>query len=189
MTNLLIPEFDEETHIYKVDGKPAPGVTTVLRVCLGANAFWTEEGRENGWRVHLACRYAAENDLDMDCMPEDIKPRLEAYLRFRIDMQWQPDIIEQPLYRRNPLYCGTPDQAQTGRAVIDLKSGSHQPETALQLAAYCFLLPNPHIHERWAVHLQESGKYSLRVFPKSELMSDWAVFQSMMNVYSWKERQ
>ncbi len=188
-SNLLVPEFDEVTHTYRVNGKPAPGVTTILRSCgIGVNSFWTEEGREFGKAIHLACRYQAEGDLDTSQIDDLIRPRLDAYVQFCDDMQFKPDLIEQPLYRERPLYCGTPDQVQLDRAVIDLKTGPPEDYHSLQLAAYAFLLSNPHIYERWAVHLLETGKYSLRVFPKQELMADWAVFQSCLNVANWKER-
>ena len=186
---ILIPEFDESTHTYKVRGKVTPGVTTVLHSCgIGVNSFWTEEGREFGKAVHLACRFHAEGDLDFEALDDLLKPRVDAYIRFCAEMNFTPDLIEKPLYREAPLYCGTIDQAQIGRAVIDLKCGAHGLEHALQLAAYAFMLPNPHLHERWAVHLMDTGKYSLRVFPKQELQSDFNVFQSALNTYNWRMR-
>ncbi len=186
---LLIPEFHEEDHSYLVHGKRAPGVTTILRSCgIGVNSFWTVEGREFGRAVHMACRYQAEADLDFSLLADTVKPRVEAYNLFCQDMNFAPDLIEQPLYRERPLYCGTPDQVQLDRAVVDFKCGAHDRSHALQLAAYAFLLPNPHIYERWAVHLLETGQYSLRVFSKQELMGDWAVFQSCLNVENWKAR-
>lgn len=187
--SLLIPDFDEEAHAYTVDGQPVPGVTSILRSCgIGVNSFWTVEGREFGKAVHKAIHYHAEGDLDFDSLDERVKPRMEAYMKFCADMQFEPDLIEQPLYRRGPLYCGQIDQAQLDRAVIDFKNGPHAQEHALQLAAYAHLLLNPYRYDRWAVHLMDTGKYSLRVFPKTELQADYSVFQSALNIYSWKAR-
>ncbi len=187
--NLLIPEFHEADHSYWVNGKPAPGVTTILRSCgIGANSFWTVEGREFGKAVHMACRYQAERDLDFDSLDDKVKPRVEAYRRFCDEMNWVADIIEKPLGGGSPLYCGTPDQVQIDRAIIDLKCGTSDHSHGLQLAAYTFLLSNPHRYERWAVHLLETGKYSLRVFPKQELISDINIFRSALNIYAWKAR-
>ena len=186
---LLIPEFDEESHTYKVDGKPAPSVTQILHACgIGVNPFWTEEGREFGKAVHAAIHYHAEGDLDFDALDDTVKPRLDAYINFRTEMDFSPELVEQPLYSRAPRYAGTPDQVQLGRAVVDFKTGSIAPETALQLAAYDMLLPNPYIHERWAVHLKDDGTYSLKVFTKQNLQADFAVFQSALNIYNWGER-
>jgi hypothetical protein len=187
--NLLIPEFDEENHCFHVLGKPAPGVTSILRSCgIGVNSFWTVEGREFGRAVHKAAHYHSEGDLDFDSLDDKVKPRIEAYIKFCADMQFKPDLIEQPLYRTNPVYCGIPDQVQLDRAVIDLKNGPHEPEHALQLAGYTFFLPNPHRYERWAVHLMDTGKYSLRVFPKQELQADYNVFCSALNIHNWRSR-
>lgn len=188
MTDLLIPEFDEETHKFMVHGVPAPSVTTIIRSCMGANPFWTQEGRDFGRAVHKAIHYHAEGDLDFDSLDDTVKPRVEAYILLCAEMSFKPDLIEQPLYRTNPVYCGIPDQVQLGRCVIDAKCGAHEPEHALQLAAYAFMMPNPHLYERWAVHLMDTGKYSLHVFPKTELTADYNVFLSAINIHAWKAR-
>jgi len=183
---LYKPDFDEELHAFLVNGKPAPGVTSIINGCLGVNPFWTKEGRESGKATHKAIHYYAEGDLDFDSLDDATKPRLEAYIRFCEEMQFKPDLIEQPLYHPKLLYCGIPDQVQEGRAIPDFKNGPHLPQHALQLAAYSHILPNPLLYERWGVHLKEDGKYDLKVYPKQQMTSDFNVFCSMLNVWNYK---
>jgi hypothetical protein len=185
---LNIPEFDESSHTFTVNGKSLPGVTGIINSCLGVNPFWTKEGREAGRALHKAIHYYSEGDLDFDSLDESLKPRLEAYIRFCEEMQWKPTLLEQPLYHPKYQYCGIPDQAQEGRAVIDLKAGAHLPSHALQLAAYANLLPNPLLYERWGVQLQDNGKYRIETYKKQELTSDFSVFISMLNIFSWRKR-
>ena len=186
--NLLIPEFDPATHTYKVKGNSVDGVTIILRSTFGANPFWTQAGREAGQAAHVAIHYYAQNDLDYDSLHESVKPRLDAYIKFCADMNFKPDMIEQPLYRESPLYCGTPDQVQTGRVIVDFKNGPVLPEVSLQLAGYAHMLPNPLLYERWGVNLDDNGTYSLKIFPKQEMTSDWVVFQSCLNTHNWRKR-
>ena len=183
-----IPEFDEAQHAYVIDGKPAPGVTSIISACLGVNPFWTKEGRESGRATHLAIHFYAQDDLDYDSLDEATKPRLDAYIKFCEDHQWKPDLIEQPLYHPTLRYCGTPDQGQLDRAVVDFKNGPHLPQHALQLAAYANMLPNPLQYERWGVQLLDIGKYKLEPYKKQTMTADFNTFNSMLNVWNWRKK-
>lgn len=184
---LNIPEFDEEKHAFTVNGKSLPSVTGIINSCLGTNPFWTKEGREAGRALHKAIHYYSEGDLDFDSLDESLKPRLEAYIRFCEEMQWKPTLLEQPLYHPKYQYCGIPDQVQEGRAVADFKAGAHIVSHKWQLVAYCFMLPNPLLYERWGVHLKDNGKYDIKVYPKQEATADFNVFCSMLNIYTAKK--
>jgi hypothetical protein len=186
VSEFLVPEFDEETHTFKLDGKPIPSVTTVINGILGNNPFWTDAGRDSGTATHRAIQFYSEGDLDYDSLDEATKPRFGAYVKFCNDMQFKPDITEQPMARRNPFYAGIPDQIQLGRVVVDFKNGGHDPRHGIQIAAYAQFLSNPYIHERWVVWLKEDGKYDLKVYPKTSFGADWAIFQNMLNIFNWK---
>lgn len=185
---LLIPEFDPEKHAFMVNRKPAFGTTGIINSVLGVNPFWTKEGREAGKATHKAIHYYAEGDLDFDSLDDATKPRLEAYIRFCEDMNWKPDLLEQPLAHKQYSYCGIPDQAQISRAVVDFKNGPHLPQHSLQLAAYAHMLPNPLLYERWGVHLKENGRYDLSDYKRQQLSNDFNVFLSMLNIRNWRER-
>jgi hypothetical protein len=183
---LSVPDFNEELHAFTVNGKSCPSVTGIINECLGVNPFWTKEGREAGKATHKAIHYYAEGDLDLDSLAEEIKPRLEAYIRFCEDHQWKADLIEQPLYHPKLLYCGIPDQVQFDRACIDFKNGPHMRQHSLQLAAYTNMLPNPLRYERWTIQLLETGKYKVEPYKKQTATADFNVFISMMNIHNWR---
>ena len=192
---LLIPQFDPKEHRYEVAGQVVPSVTEILTAALGRNPFWTKEGRQFGTAVHTAIHYYTQGDLDYGSLHPRVKPRVDAYLKFCAEWQFRPDLVEQPLYMEQPLVCGTPDQVQFERAVVDFKCGPHLPEHALQLASYAHMLPNPLKYERLGVHLLDNGKYSLTPYRKQEAASDWNVFYWMaMKFYAetaienWRKR-
>ncbi len=185
---LHFPEFDEEKHAFKVNGNPVDGVTAILRSTFGDNPYWTKAGRDAGKATHKAIHYFAENDLDIRSLSEETKRRLDAYIRFCQEMDFKPDLLELPLYRESPLYCGIPDQGVFGHVIVDFKNGPVLPEVALQLAAYAHFMPNPLKYERWGVHLGDDGKYKLKPFPRQELPGDWVVFQSCINTHNWRKR-
>lgn len=75
--------FDEEAHRYLLKNRPIPGLTSVLTLTGFVDKTWfTEEGRDRGTRVHAACQYLAEDELDWATVGEDILPRVKAFERF-----------------------------------------------------------------------------------------------------------
>lgn len=184
---LLTPEFDAATHSYRLNGRHAPGVTTVLNSALGVNPFWTKEGRDAGQATHSAIHFYAQNDLDYETLDEATKPRLDAYIKFCADQKFKPDLIETPLCHRTLLYCGTPDQIQIGRVVVDFKNGAHLPQHAFQLAAYANMLPNPYSYDRWCVQLLPNGTYKLESHRKTEFTNDLNMFMSCLNIHNWRK--
>jgi hypothetical protein len=187
MTLLHHPEFDEETHSYTILGRKYPSVTEVISAAIGANPYWTEAGREAGRATHYAIRLYFEKDLDFSSLPEETKPRLEAYTRFVEDYTWRPNLVERPLYHPSLLYCGTPDSVEFERAVVDFKNGDHLPEHALQLAAYSNFLPNPLRYERWAIQLLSTGRYKLEPYKKQTASADFNVFLGCLNTFNWRK--
>ena len=184
----LIPELDEKKHKYTLQGKPAPGVTSVFQSCgIGVNTFWTVEGREFGRAVHTAIHFYAQNDLDESTLHESIKPRLDAYISFCLDHNFKPDLIEQKMGHPTLKYCGTVDQVETGRLIVDFKCGQHLPEHALQMAAYAHCLPNPLLYDRWGVQLLETGKYKLQPYKKQDCQRDFNIFLCCLNIQNWRK--
>jgi CRISPR/Cas system-associated exonuclease Cas4 (RecB family) len=86
-------------------------------------------------------------------------------------------------------FAGTPDRVgMLGllRTVVDLKSGAISRATALQTAAYAELTNCQH---RVAVRLTPGAKYSVKVFPASELRRDLAQFRAALSNWWWARRK
>ena len=158
---------------------PYPRVTQILKdVGLGADFSHIplarlEYARMRGEALHLAIRYHHEGTLDEASLHPDVKPGLEAYLRFLADTKHEPIASEIELIHPAWLYVGHPDRVgmMNGgqRALLDWKftdSFNFWP-TAYQLAGYRLLWnathPKEPVTQTFAVQFHPlSGKYHLR---------------------------
>lgn len=179
--------LNRETHSYSNN---LPSVTGILKsVGLIDAAWFTDEGKERGKAVHLACEYLDQGDLDEESLDPQIVPYLEAYKKFKRETGWEFDWIEAPVSDKAHLYSGTPDRILTARPrkSVDIKTGVHQRWHAIQAIAYINCLDDPFSYSRFGLYLQANGNYSLREFPRTEYAADLAIWQSALNLFYWKE--
>lgn len=136
-------EFDEERHIYTVDGKTVPSVTHITRFLsvdlMTANTWARDAAAERGSRVHAIT--ACIDYGEMPDVEEDIAGYVDAYLRFLNDYHVEWDGIERIVYNVTFGYAGTVDRF--GKidgipAVLDIKTSAalHVPQVSAQCAAY-----------------------------------------------------
>ena len=184
-------ELDSETHIYRAEGRIVPGVTEILKSAGLIDGTWfTEASAWRGSVIHMACQLDDEGDLDELSVAEEAKGPLEAWRKCRQEMRWDLfDIIEQPLIAHTIYgsFAGKPDRLFSD-TVIDLKSGTVAPATAIQTAAYAHLSPYQQSCDRVAVRLQPNGKYSLKQFHVRELRADQNIFWACLGIHNWKAR-
>lgn len=183
--------FDPESHIYRVDGRIIPGVTTILKgLTPDYDAFMSSaEARRRGKLVHAL---TAVMDGRGDLWPDDLKEEEEedmavagytdAWFKFKKDtgVSIDPDWIERPVHHESYGYAGTVDRVvQWGdrRVLIDIKTGSYHHTHELQLAGYraainagpgdCGSSPicaDEFVYRSAAVYLRRNGTYTLRSF-------------------------
>lgn len=182
-----MPEFiyNDELHLYMLDGRVLPSVTGILKGELFIDdSFYTEDARIRGTYVHLACHLYDKGTLDLDELDSALRPYLDAYILFKGETGFQVNESEVPCYHPQYLYAGTPDKigimAGTD-ALIDLKSGDIQPWCALQTAAYELFFPKS--MKRFGVQLTNEGKYKMTPFTDR---TDRNIFLSAMACRNWK---
>lgn len=181
-------DLDRTTHTYSPN---LPSVTQILKDAGLINTQWfTDEARDRGSMIHLACEYYDQGDLNESSIDPDISGYLEAYKAFKRYAQYEPEWIEVPQKDPTGVYAGTADRIVISRprSLDDIKSGPYQPWHRIQSAAYVNMMDDPFSFERRGIYLKASGTYSIRVFPKTEYMHDLAIFQSALNLYYWKRR-
>lgn len=104
-------EFDKESHIYKVNGKELPSVTTILKKQgLTPDYTFTDPWyAQRGTYIHRACELWDQDNLDEDGLDNEIKPFLEGYKSFRGDyaaiITGHEVMLWHPVYQ----YAGTID--------------------------------------------------------------------------------
>lgn len=169
--------FDEETHIYKLDGVAIPSVTQAIKGAgLMDLSFVSKELLEAkadlGKKIHTTTELYDRNNLDMNKLHPTLRGYLNAWIKFEDECQFIPTSIEMmkyhPLYR----YAGRIDRIgmmQNVLTQVDLKSGVHHPSYAIQSAAYVELCnygkPKAEcIKKRITVYLKEDGTYQLKEY-------------------------
>ena len=170
--------FDEERHLYFLDGKPVPGVSDVLRRAgLNRDQYGpeVEAARERGKRVHLDTARDDDGTLYEEAVfPED-RPYLEAWRAFRAETGFEPfsEWIERPAASATYRFAGTDDRVgllHHDVTVIDIKTGGERPWWRWQTAAYQILYaetpgaPPPYCIKRACVQLLPTGRYVIHPY-------------------------
>ena len=198
MSTLLIPgdavrpEFEEERHLYFVNGVQIPSVSALMRpltdlvygpidkeVLKAAQVFGTS--------VHACTEYDDEGDLDPASVEPEWQPYLDAYRKWRADTR--PEILHIDDRLGCSKYAGTLDRICriNGQLwVVDLKTTSAiHPHVGVQLAAYVALAEKFYggIYRRAALQLRGDGTYKVHEFTSYK---DEICFNALLVIYHWK---
>lgn len=180
--------FSADDHRYQWNGRDVPSVTQVLSL-VTERQWFTEDSAWRGSAVHLACEYDDRGELDESTVEPEHLGYLMAWRRFRSDSGFEPHAIEHQVYGKHG-YAGTIDRIGTvpsGRLLIDLKTGTPSPATALQTAAYLACLESPLAYGRVAVRLFPDGQYTTVHYQQSHYERDLARFLHCLAV--WRTAQ
>lgn len=188
--------FDPERHEYQLDGRLVPGVTRVLDELVDFRFVKREDlerARILGRAVHLACQYEDEGRLDESTVSTIVKPYLEGYRRFLVEVKPQWRGIEEKVCHELHRYAGTLDRRGfvfKKRCTLDIKSGAKSPTVGLQTAAYQEAHDSIYGAEedtpaRFALYLREDATYEL-VEVKTSRQNDFRTFLSALNLYNWR---
>lgn len=182
--------FDHDTHTYTWAGRQVPSVTQILRPLVdygGVPEAVLEAARGRGQRVHEACEYVDRGGKAFDC-DDDIVPFVQAYERWRDEVQPVILLSETKVFHGTHWYAGTLDRVVSigdEEWLIDIKSGDKVlgavgPQTAAYEVALNFGRPL----KRGFVQLMGDGTYRFR-----ELSSprDWPVFLSCHLINRFKQ--
>ena len=169
-------EFNEEKHIYTVDGKVVPSVTDICSPITAdhygsINSAVLEMASRRGTAVHEATEL-----IDLGAMPEDdpeIDGYVNAYLDFLLDYQPRWEYIEWIGHYEDLNYdlnfCGTVDRAgHVGDEfwVMDIKTTASPNKanyiaTCCQTRAYAMMLETHNTPKRKILYLRKDGSYRL----------------------------
>lgn len=200
--------FDEATHCYRLNGQVLPSITqSIAAAGLIDTEWYTQRGRERGVAVHDATMMddEAENgdyELDEESLddvcgddgiplfsPGELLSYVEGWRAFRRAYEFEPTLIEEPLYHKVHLFAGRIDRAgfikhnrRRTKCVVEIKTGASVGATAEQTAAQVHLLENPPSWSRFEVRVMKEGKYKLSEFGLRDLPRDFGSFLSTVQV-------
>jgi hypothetical protein len=202
--SVIVPDFDPESHEFRVDGRIVPSVTAILMAAGIGHTDTTDEGfeinedvmeraRDRGTDAHFACQLLDEGDLDWDSLDEEIEPYVAGYERWKDQIGFVPDMIEAPLYNAADDYCGIVDRAGwigDERVVVDIKTGSGglKPWHPIQTVAYAACIPTRGIWPtRIVLCLKAKKGYTEYRFSPQTAERDYEFFKAARAIWSFKE--
>jgi hypothetical protein len=229
--------FEPEAHVYTLDGVSLPSVTQILRESnLISFEDWTdreaqlqrdlgvshghlmppellEAARARGQRVHKACHYLSEQDLDWSTVEDQDRGYVEGAAAFLADSRFEllRDGQDRPIGRELRVcsyryrYAGTMDLfgRWNGKfALVDYKTGDPEDVAAdLQLAAYeNALREQPWIVEllglkptdaimRCSIRLSRKGTYSPSPYSGPEHARDFSYFLAALSLWNYRQNK
>src|SRR3990167_2299028 len=184
--------FREDIHEYRHDDVIIPSITQIIQE-MGLIGDYQPDPwyLERGKLVHLACEYLDKWCLDWDSVDPEIKPRVEAYQKFKEDYKFVPRMIEQPVHSHRLNVACTPDREgyiEHHPAVIEIKNGGRQKWHRLQLSIQyiCIMEESetiPVMAYRYTLELKCDGAYKFMRFKEDE--SDRKAAESLVTLYHW----
>lgn len=182
--------FDEETHVYKIDGRVVPSVTQVLKGAgLIDTAWFNDEARDRGTYVAQATQWLDEGTLDYDALDPKLKPYVLAWEKFAyLENEIEIVSVEARVANHPRMYAGTLDRLMRWNGyiwVIDIKTGASQAWHGLQTAAYQECVTGGALY-RGSVVLKPDGTYK---FKEHKDRNDRNAFLSALNLYHWKKEK
>jgi len=203
---IVRPDFDSESHTYRVDGIIRPGVSQILSAAgLTEDYSSLDERRiaainnaaDRGTMVHLAVALDCCGELDEDSVDDEIWPYLESWRDFVADTGFVPVANELVFYEPESDYCGTTDlPGYIGNrfTIADLKTGSVglKPSHKYATVAYArpFFLQEGTWPDRLIIHLRpelKRKKYREYHFSPAAAEWDWKVFAAARTIMTAKE--
>lgn len=196
--------FDAATHRYYWEGRPVPGVTSVLAPLSSLHLVdpdLLDAASAFGTAVHLACELDDLGQLDERDLDPALAPYLAGWRLFSNEWQVKWEGIEEQVYHSTLRYAGTLDRRGTVRqlgrkfdlpAIVDIKSSTQlYASVGPQLAAYVSAVNDmrkpdlPKHYLRLAVQLKADGSYRAQLYTDS---TDFALFASLLTLQSWCSR-
>lgn len=191
--------FDEAAHRYAINGRPVPSVTQVID-WMSDYGFVKddvmEHARQLGDAVHSATELYDLDNLDDSSVDPLVRPYLNAWIRFREETGFVPDLIEQLIYSKSRMFAGKLDRTGILRGysiqpiLLDIKStATVMPTCGPQTAGYHQGLremgypPAVKGMQRYTIHLRDDGTYRLQ--PHKD-PNDINIFLCSLSLHNWR---
>ncbi|HBT62586.1 MAG TPA: hypothetical protein DEB40_12665, partial [Elusimicrobia bacterium] len=179
-----------ENHVYRVDERTVPSVSSILDLYFPPIQFYTEEGRMLGTARH-EWFHAIIQGIELENEPDElIAGAVDGFRKFMSEVKPVYISGEKPYFDEVLGVCGTPDLvAEIGGvlSVCDFKPSAANKRTRLQLAAYFLMLQRNNINvvSRYELRLSNKGAYRLEEHKDYSDMKRWASLVAAYNAMSF----
>lgn len=174
--------FQEENHVYEIDGEELPSVTEVCRfisreLYQEISQVVLDRAANRGITVHKLTE-TLDKYNSCEC-EDDLLPYIEAYVQFRKKHPAEWTHIEKAMYHPELMYAGCLDRIGTvdgEPAIVDIKTTSqiHTVAVTAQLTLYKRMAEANGIpvSKLYVLQLKKDGKFTLRLVEPDEELAD-----------------
>ena len=187
-------QFDEATHIYRLDGEVLPSVTTLMQQLSSAEykaipQAVLAKAADRGTAVHAAIESYLKYGINIS--DEESGGYMDAFSKWF--EKYKPTDIssEIRLYHKILHYAGTADMVCTidgVQTVVDFKTTSKlMPKlVCVQLEAYkqALLSHEIDVKSKRVLQLKKDGTWEEQIFPDNDPTS-WRVFNALLTTYRY----
>lgn len=196
-------KFNAAQHSYSLDGKPIPGVTSVLKDVGITPDFGMVDPDVLARAAALgrACDSMIEMDvlgiLDVTSLDEELKGYYDAWKDFLACSGFVPTSVQELVYSPRFGYAGQLDMTglcSSDDWLIDTKRVATVPfsarfQTVAYSQAWCEAHPGRKPPKRFALQLKKEGRKRWSLIPYTDDAGDLRVFASALTVYNAKRMQ
>jgi len=181
---MIIPDFDESTHEYRVDGKRKASVTQILDIMGLVSPFAKSDSHASrGTRIHRILELHDLDKLNHDWLDDKEIACIKYWDQFKSDFNLDWIGVETRFYNPELDYCGTVDRI--GRElIVDIKTGTIPKSAALQTAGYAMGVSDDPIGlERLAVIINPRKHKSYKLGKPMKDPGDFLEWQNIVNEF------
>jgi hypothetical protein len=187
-------EFHEPTHTYKIDGRPVPSVTQILKAMNCVNTRWyTDEGRERGKAIDTLTELHDGGELAIDAA-EVYCPQYIGYAKAWIEFRKETGFVSasaQVIVGNATLgYAGTLDRRGSflnlglATVLLDIKTGAREWWHPLQTEGYRQCCTG--VEVRGCVYLGRNGRFK---WVEHDDPADPAGWLTYLNAYNYRKNK
>ncbi len=167
--------FDHDEHIYYVNGRPVPNVTSMLKTVGKVNAdHYTEAARERGRAVHSLTADVDLKAVDPTKLVSKYRGYVLAHVAAMAALKPVHLAIEEPIVHPQFRFGTRPDRVAKVfgvLSVLDEKTGGkekwHAIQTALQAIGIGWKYGvMPEAIQRFTLYLDDNGRFKNELHPK-----------------------
>lgn len=191
MSNLT---FQEDGHIYKLDGVEIPSVTQVLKSAGlsnfdNVNQDVLARAIQFGNVVHKAIELKCKGTLDESTVDDGIKGHIAQWDKFCLDYQYFSNMVEFRAFNSSLRLGFCIDNIGYIRAdvsaIVDIKTGAPKPADIIQTCAYGYVYP---AKTTILLYLSED-KYKVIEITGQDRKKGERIFLSCLALYNFKKEK
>jgi len=202
--------MNDADHTYTIDGKPAPGVTSIIKEAGLADWRWVKDFyRDRGSRAHKAMHFMLDSDLDLGSCPDDVVGYVISAEDFLLRHNARTISAERRVRSLNFWYAGTldwiglmdscddrrccPVPFRDAVTLLDWKTSLRfHPATAIQLVAYgdAWFEETKQLPQRRICVLvaEDGGQAQQKEYPPTTLRADRETLRAALTCCAWRRR-